>query len=385
MVQGLSEVDAAEWDALVGEDDPFAEHAFLHTLEESGSVGERAGWLPLHLVVREHGALVGALPLYLKAHSYGEYVFDWGWADAAAHMGEPYYPKLVSMAPLTPATGRRLLLHPRADAPEVTRALVAGLREVAERTEASSIHLLYLTPEERDALIDASCDVFGEETALTPRVSMQYHWHARGDASFDEFLSRFRASERKKVRKERRAVADAGLTIHTRPGAELDARDWELLRRFYRDTCRRKGSPAYLTSRFFELAPTRLSHLALAVFAFHGDEPVAATLSFEKGRHLYGRYWGCRDDHEMLHFELCYYRLIERAIARGVTRFEAGAQGGHKLKRGLLPAEVHSAHWIRHPHLRFAVNDFLAREAMQVRRHIEELTEHGPFHRAHQG
>ncbi|MCB9630808.1 MAG: GNAT family N-acetyltransferase [Sandaracinus sp.] len=205
--------------------------------------------------------------------------------------------------------------------------------------------------------------------------------HAQGDRSFDDFLGRFRSSERKKVRKERRAVVDAGLEIAVRPGSELSASDWELLRRFYRDTCMRKGSHPYLTNRFFDLAATRLAHVALGVFALRDGEPVAATLSFEKGAHLYGRYWGCLEDHEMLHFELCYYQLIERAIARGVTRFEAGAQGGHKLKRGLLPAEVHSVHWIADPRLRFGVQEFLQREAAQVRRQIAMLEEHGPFRR----
>ncbi|MEZ4252583.1 MAG: GNAT family N-acetyltransferase [Polyangiales bacterium] len=382
VVQGLGEVDPNEWNALVGDDDPFVEHAFLHVLEESGSVGGRAGWLPLHLMVRDDsGRAIGALPLYLKDHSYGEYVFDWGWADGAARAGVEYYPKLVSMAPMTPATGRRLLIHPEADPAVVTRALVAGLRAVAEETSASSIHLLYVTPEERDAVVEASRDLAGENDAFAPRVSMQYHWHAQGDRSFDDFLGRFRSSERKKVRKERRAVVDAGLEIAVRPGSELSASDWELLRRFYRDTCMRKGSHPYLTNRFFDLAATRLAHVALGVFALRDGEPVAATLSFEKGAHLYGRYWGCLEDHEMLHFELCYYQLIERAIARGVTRFEAGAQGGHKLKRGLLPAEVHSVHWIADPRLRFGVQEFLQREAAQVRRQIAMLEEHGPFRR----
>lgn len=380
VVMGLSDVDPHEWDALAGDDDPFAEHAFLHTLELSGSVGEDSGWIPLHLLVRDEGRLIGALPLYLKEHSYGEYVFDWGWADGAARLRIPYYPKLVSMAPLTPATGRRVLIHPRADAERVTSALVGGLHAVADRTEASSIHLLYLSPEERDSLMRASRE-HGDETAFEPRVSMQYHWHAEGDATFDAFLARFRSSERKKVRKERRAVQESGLTIRTRPGTELDARDWAHLRRFYHDTCAKKGSHPYLADRFFDLAATRLAHRALAVFAYRDDVPVAATLSFEKGAHLYGRYWGCREDYEMLHFELCYYRLIERAIERGVTRFEAGAQGGHKLKRGLLPAEVHSLHWVRDPRLRLAVSDFLRREAATTRRHIAQLAEHGPFHR----
>ncbi|MBX3245918.1 MAG: N-acetyltransferase [Myxococcales bacterium] len=379
VVSDLREVDPQAWDRLAGDDDPFAEHAFLLALEESGSVGADAGWLPVHLVVKDDaGRLVGALPLYLKEHSYGEYIFDWGWADAAARLGLEYYPKLVAMAPLTPATGTRVLVAPDAERARVVEALVAGLYELADQTSASSIHVLFVSDEERDDLVRASRALRGDEDALAPRLSMQYHWRAAGDRAFDDYLARFRSSDRKKVRKERRAVEAAGIEIRAREASSLDARDWSLLRSFYRDTCRRKGSYPYLTDEFFELGPARLGR-ALALMAYREGAPVAATLSFEKGRHLYGRYWGCVEDHEMLHFELCYYRLIERAIERGYTRFEAGAQGGHKLKRGLLPAPIHSVHWVRDPRLRFGVSDFLRREAAALRHQMDVLAAHSPF------
>jgi len=373
LIERLAEVDADAWDAVAGEDDPFVEHAFLSTLEESGTVGGDSGWDPLHVTVWDGERLVGALPLYVKDHSYGEYIFDWAWADAAYRVGVEYYPKLVSMAPVTPATGTRFLVHPEVDRAQVVGEIFEGCFEAAEQSKASSIHLLFLTREERD---EAAAD-----DRFSPRLTMQYHWHNEGWESFDDFLGAFRSSMRKKVRKERRKVDEAGLEIRVRPGSELDADDWQMLRRFYHDTCGRKGSYPYLSRRFFELGAQSLRERALAVMAYRDGEAVAATLNFEKGKHLYGRYWGCTEDYEMLHFELCYYQLIERAIERGCARFEAGAQGTHKLRRGLMPSPIHSAHWIRHPMLRGAIADFLPREAFAVTQQMEELAQHGPFRR----
>lgn len=371
--EGLAGISPEAWDALTGPDDPFVEHAFLSTLEQSGSVGAEAGWLPLHLTAWDGERLVGALPLYLKDHSYGEYIFDWGWADAAHRASIAYYPKLVSMVPVTPATGRRFLVADDADREEVIGTLVAGLQEVAAATDASSVHLLFLTREERDAVLRLG--------PYLPRLSMQFHWHNEGYADFEDFLARFRASYRKKVRRERRAVAEAGVRVRVVPGEDLTPEDWRRLRQFYRDTCARKGSYPYLTDSFFELGATRLAPRALAVLAERGGRIVAGTLNFEKGRHLYGRYWGCAEELEMLHFELCYYSLIERAIERGARRFEAGAQGSHKLRRGMLPAEIHSVHWIADPRLRQAVAEFLPREAFAVQRQIAELRSQSPFRR----
>ncbi len=373
VLRGLAGVSPAAWDALAGADDPFVEHAFLSTLEQSGSVGAKAGWLPVHLTAWDDERLVGALPLYLKDHSYGEYIFDWSWADAAHRAGIAYYPKLVSMVPVTPATGRRFLVAPGADRLEVIGTLVAGLQEVAADTDASSIHLLFLTRQERDAVLRL--------TPYLPRLSMQFHWHNEGYSNFDDFLSRLRASYRKKVRRERRSVAEAGVRVRVVAGEDLGPQEWRHLRCFYRDTCARKGSYPYLTDRFFELGAERLKARAVAVLAHREDRIVAGTLSFEKGRHLYGRYWGCTEDLEMLHFELCYYSLIERAIERGAHRFEAGAQGSHKLGRGMLPTAIHSLHWVADPHLRQAVADFLPREAFAVQRQIDELRSRSPFKR----
>lgn len=358
---------------MVGDDDPFVEHEFLSLLEQSGSVGRGSGWEPLHVTAWRQRRLVGALPLYLKTHSYGEYIFDWGWADAAMRLGSDYYPKLVSMVPVTPVTGRRFLFAPGEDPETMAARLIDGCLEVAQSVKASSIHLLFLNAQERQWV--------AHDGRLMERLSFQFHWHNEGYETFDQFLGSFRSSMRKKLRKERRIAAEAQLEITKIPGDELSASDWRTLEHLYRATCHRKGSYPYLTAEFFELAPSALDGSPLIFAARDAGRIVAASLNFQKGKHLYGRYWGASQRHEMLHFELCYYRLIEHAIEHGMARFEAGAQGAHKLRRGLMPAPIFSAHWIRHPVLRDAVADFLPREAASVREQIRELSHHGPFRR----
>jgi predicted N-acyltransferase len=371
---GLGDLDPVAWDALTGTDDPFVEHAFLRTLETSGSVGAGTGWQPVHVTVWDAGELVAALPLYLKTHGYGEFIFDFEWAHAAMRARIRYYPKLVSMVPFTPATGRRLLLAPGRDPTPLVQALLAGARAVADEADASSIHLLFLTAAERDLVL--------ADPHYMPRLSCQYHWHHAGERSFDDYLGRMRSEARKNVRKERRRALDGGLRVRTLTGPELGDREWAALDAFYRDTCRRKGSEPYLAPGFFDLLRrTPCLGRVVAVLAYDGDEPVAGTIDFEKGRHLYGRYWGSLERYDALHFELCYYRLIERAIERGCTRFEAGAQGTHKIKRGLVPTEVYSAHWLRSPALAAAVADYLSREAEAVREEMRRLATLSPFRR----
>ena len=372
-MSSLKSVDPGAWDALAGEDDPFVEHAFLSLLEESGSVGRGSGWEPAHVTAWRGKRLVGALPLYLKTHSYGEYIFDWGWADAASRLGVSYYPKLVAMVPVTPVTGRRFLLAPGEDEQELVSGLIDGCFEVAEATKASSIHLLFLSAEEESWV--------ARDARLMSRLSFQFHWRNANYHDFDDFVGRFRSSMRKKLRRERRVAAQTSLRIDKLHGDELSLDDWRTVERLYRATCRRKGSYPYLTSDFFELAPTVLNGSPLVVAARDEGSIVAASLNFAKGGHLYGRYWGASQRHDMLHFELCYYRLIEHAIDHGMRRFEAGAQGTHKLRRGLMPVPIHSGHFIRHPVLAQAVADFLPREAASVREQIRELSRHGPFRR----
>jgi uncharacterized protein len=361
------------WDALAGEDDPFLEHAFLATLEASQSVGARAGCEPRLVLARQGGKLVGAVPLYLKNNSHGEFIFDWGWADASERAGLPYYPKLVAAIPFTPATGHRVLVRPDADAAAVTAALLAGVRELAVQERVSSVHFLFCTENEKATLA---------RHEYLPRLSLQFHWQNRAERpfeSFEDYLSTFRSRNRKEVRKERQRAAAHGLRFRVATGAELDDRDWAALHRFYVTNVRRHHGIPYLRPAFFELAREALAHRLVATLAYRGDEPVAGTVNFEKGRHLYGRYWGCLADYEMLHFELCYYQLIDRAIARRHTLFEAGAQGEHKLKRGLAPAFTHSAHFIGHPALRTAIAGFVEREARGVEDALREYAEHTPF------
>ena len=366
-------MDPNAWNQLVGDDDPFVEHAFLSLLEESGSVGRGSGWEPAHVTAWRGKRLVGALPLYLKTHSYGEYIFDWGWADAASRLGIGYYPKLVAMVPVTPVTGRRFLYAQDEEPSALVSRLIDGCFEVAEASRASSIHLLFLSPQEQEWV--------ARDGRLMKRLSFQFHWRNAGYATFDDFVGEFRSSMRKKLRKERRVAAETTLQIEKLLGDELGAEDWRALERLYRATCRRKGSYPYLSEEFFELAPSALAGSPVVFAARDAGRIVAASLNFAKGGHLYGRYWGATQRHDMLHFELCYYRLIEHAIDHRMRRFEAGAQGTHKLRRGLMPAPIYSGHWIRHPVLAQAVADFLPREAASVQEQISELSQHGPFRR----
>lgn len=370
----MDDVARGAWDALATGDDPFVEHAFLSTLEDSGSVGEGTGWAPRHVAVFEGDELVGALPLYRKTHSYGEYIFDWAWASAAQRAGLPYYPKLVSMVPFTPATGTRFLVHPSKDRRAITKLLLDGAFEALERERAWSIHLLFLSEGERV--------IAAEDPRWVSRLSYQFHFANQGYTTFDDFVGRFRADMRKKLRRERREAAALGLEVRVLEGDEIEGEHLRAMRRFYEGTCARKGAYPYLESRFFELAAERLRDRMVLAMAFdRGGEPVAGTLNFEKGGCLYGRYWGADEAFMMLHFELCYYRLIERAIERQHVRFEAGAQGEHKLRRGMLPRATHSAHYLRHPGLHEAVADFVHREAEVVASEMEALAEHGPFRR----
>ncbi len=376
ILSSITGVTAPVWDALVGDDDPFVEHSFLAALETSQSVGADSGCVPRLVLARDGGQLLGAVPLYLKTHSYGEYIFDWAWADAAHRAGIQYYPKLVAAVPFTPVTGHRMLVAPGADVAAVGAELLRGVRTVADAERASSVHFLFCTDEERQILAG------DQNTRYVPRLSMQFHWENRRDEpfeSFDDYLSTFRSRNRKQVRKERAAAAAHGLSFRTATGAELDTEDWAALQRFYAINVARHQGIEYLQPAFFEIIRETLGHRVVATLAYRGSQAVAGTINFEKGRHLYGRYWGCLEEFEMLHFELCYYQLIERAIEHGYTRFEAGAQGEHKLKRGLLPSFTYSAHWIRHPELAAAIGEFVVAEATAITERTALYATHSPF------
>jgi predicted N-acyltransferase len=372
-VSDLAQIAPEAWDRLTGDDDPFVEHAFLHGLAQTRCVGPTTGWLSYHVVAREQGELVAALPLYLKEHSYGEYVFDFAWAQAAMRAGLRYYPKLVGMAPFTPATGRRFLIAPGVDEQRAVSALLDGALDALKRNRASSIHLHFLNAHEAE-LVRA-------DGRFQARLSSQFHWQNHGYASFDEHLATFRSVVRKEVRKERRRVVESGVAVSVVEGPQLTAAEWDALRSFYFDTCDKHGSGPYLTPEFFDAIRRTHAKRVVAVLARDKGEIVAGTLNFEKGKHLYGRYWGSTSHYDSLHFELCYHRLIERAIERGYERFEAGAQGTHKLRRGLLPSAIHNACYVADPQLALAVSDFLVREEHAVHHELAALTHHGPSHR----
>ncbi|MFT3928112.1 MAG: GNAT family N-acetyltransferase [Myxococcales bacterium] len=369
----LAHVDARAWDALVEPDNPFTEHGFLALLETSRSVGPRAtGWVPCHVLLKHAGELVGALPLYLKHHSYGEFIFDFGWAQAAMGAGLSYYPKLVSAVPLTPAGGRRLLSHPAHPRAEIVRELLEAARVATRELRASSLHILFCTEEER---------TLAAELGFAPRLSQQYHLDHQGELhTFQDFANSLRNASRKQVRKERARAHELGLDLSMRKVAELPERDIAALWEFYNSTIDNHGSEAYLTQAFFDGLPHN-PH-AYATLAHDGTEAVAGALFFHKGKHLYGRYWGARREHPMLHFELCYYLPLEWGLARGVTHFEAGAQGEHKIKRGYLPRPCYSAHWAVHPGLQRAIADFVLREEPYVRAQMDMLRESTPFKRS---
>jgi uncharacterized protein len=368
----LRDVSPDEWDALAHPDDPFTRHGFLALLEASESVGPpRTGWQPLHVLVRAGGRLVGAMPLYLKHHSYGEFIFDFSWAGAAARAGLRYYPKLVSAVPMTPAAGPRLLVHPEADGEAVRDLLVQGARAVMQKAGASSLHVLFCREADTHALA---------RNGLHVRHSLQYQFDSpAGVRSFEELCGHLRSPSRKQVRNERKKAHAYGLALSMRPFGELDARDVAAMWEFYLTTIDRHGSEPYLTRAFFE-GLVHNSH-ALAAMAHRDGEPVAGSLFFHAGKALFGRYWGAREDLPMLHFELCYYFPLAWALPRGIEHVEAGAQGEHKIKRGFLPRTCYSAHLAAHPGLDHAIADFVREEALHVAEAGRTLAEGTPFKR----
>jgi predicted N-acyltransferase len=361
----VGELPAGEWDGLAG-NNPFVSHAFLTALEDSGSVGPGTGWSPAPItIVDAAGRLIAALPAYLKDHSQGEYVFDHAWADAWHRAGGAYYPKLQIAAPFTPATGPRLLLADPALAPVLLRAA----EQLCEQNGLSSAHATFIEP--------AQVPLF-EAAGWLLRSDIQFHWINRGYACFDDFLAVLSSRKRKDLRKERAAAQD-GITIRHLTGAEIRPEHWDAFWRFYQDTGARKWGRPYLTRAAFDLLGERMGDRVLLILAVAGEQAIAGALNFIGHDALYGRYWGATVDKPFLHFELCYYQAIDAAIARGLTRVEAGAQGGHKLARGYEPVQTWSAHHIVHPGFRAAVANFLERERAGVTADRNYLAERTPF------
>jgi predicted N-acyltransferase len=364
----LASVDAAAWNALAG-DSPFLRHEFLYALEQSGCVGAGTTWQPCYVVARDDRGLAGALPLFIKYDSHGEFVFDWGWADAYERAGRNYYPKLVAAVPFTPATGRRLLLRDAQDA-AVAAHLLDAARATAEEIGASSLHVLFPTDSERQLL---------EGSGFLLRKACQFHWANDGYASFDEFLGRFSADKRKKAKRERRRVAEAGIEFEHLRGDEPTPADWDAIMEFYSRTFWRRGREPYLNREFFAAIAATMPSELVVVLARHQGVPIATALCFRSSTTLYGRYWGSGGDFHSLHFETCYYQGIDYCIRERLERFEPGTQGEHKVARGFIPQPTWSCHWLRDRDFHRAVGSFLARETPHVDAYMDEVGEHVPY------
>lgn len=363
----VREFEAAVWDACADSANPFVSHAFLTALEESGSVGGRSGWQPLPIVLGDDDRPDAMLPAYVKSHSQGEYVFDHAWADAWTRAGGDYYPKLQIAVPFSPVPGPRLLTQNVA----LTRPLLAAAQAVVDQNGLSSAHATFVEP--------AQIGLF-EEAGWLIREGVQFHWTNAGYGSFDDFLAALAARKRKAIRRERERAVE-GLDIVHLTGAEITEAHWDAFWVFYQDTGSRKWGRPYLTRPFFSLLGERMGAQLLLILALRDRRPIAGALNVIGADALFGRYWGCTEEVPFLHFELCYYQAIEAAIARGLSRVEAGAQGEHKLARGYLPVPTWSAHYIPDPGFRAAVADFVARERRAMDREIDALADWGPFKR----
>lgn len=374
----LEDIPPEDWDACANPHgharpiDPFTTHRFLHALEASGSVGKGTGWEPHYLTVHQAGQMIACAPLYAKGHSQGEYVFDHSWAHALEDAGGRYYPKLQIAVPFTPATGRRFLTRPGYETAGLA-ALLQGAVQVGADNGLSSLHVTFCTEAEAIA---------GEKIGLIHRLGQQYHWEDDGYADFDDFLASLSSRKRKNIRKERATAQGFGGQIIALTGDALDDAHWDAFWQFYQDTGARKWGNPYLTRAFFDEVHRTMADDILLVMAERDGVPVAGALNFIGHHTLYGRYWGAREHHPCLHFELCYYQAIDHALAMGLSRVEAGAQGDHKLARGYMPVPTHSLHWISDPGFRDAVADFVTREAQAIGEDIELLTEMGPFKRS---
>ena len=369
----IDAIPASDWNRLAGSN-PFLRHEFLAALEHSGCVGMQTGWQPRHLsYTDETGRLIGALPLYLKFHSYGEYVFDWAWAEAWQRAGLAYYPKLVAAVPFSPVSGPRLLLAPSAKQGNIAAALISKTRELAVTHTASSVHCLFPYTDEIQ---------YWESQKYMLRKDCQFHWHNRDYRGFDDYLAALSAENRKKVKRERRRVAEAGITHRIYSGDQLDDRLLDVLYRFYSATYAKRARPAYLNRGFFAEIAAGMPDALRVIFAFLDAEPVACAICFRDAESLYGRHWGCEREFHSLHFETCYYQGIEYCIREGLKHFNPGVQGEHKLARGFEPSVTHSLHWIAEPTFRKAIGDFLQQESRMVDAYVREAAQHLPYRSA---
>jgi hypothetical protein len=370
-----ADIGAAAWNACANPEGaadphPFTRYEFFAACEESGSATAQTGWRPAHIAIEHDSRIIGLLPTYLKNHSQGEYVFDSAWADALERAGGDYYPKLQASVPFTPVTGNRLLVAAGADVAAVREALLATGATAVKELNASSLHITFLTKDEWDA---------AGAVGFLQRTDQQFHWENRGYRDFDQFLGELSSAKRKNLRKERAAVREAGVTFDWLTGSDITERHWDTFFDFYMDTGGRKWGRPYLTRDFFSRVGASMGEQIVLIFARRAGRTIAGALNFAGSGVLYGRNWGCTEFVPFLHFETCYYQAIDFAIARGLKKVEAGAQGAHKLLRGYMPTPTYSAHYIAHAGLRRAVDEYLRRERQAVAEHIEELAERGPF------
>ncbi len=369
-IPAIREIDPRRWNALQGADNPFLRHEFLEALERHGAVSRENGWVPYHLLLEDGETLAAAAPAYIKGNSWGEFVFDFAWAHAYERNGLEYYPKLIIAVPYSPVNGPRMLLNPDYPAEGLRHALADGARQMADAMEISSVHWLFAR--------DADMEIL-EEADYARREGCQYHWRNAGYADFDDFLAGLSAKKRKNIRRERRRVTEQGLTMRTVHGDEAGPALWDALHGFYEDTFHAHGNlPVITRDCFVELGETLGDRVVLFV-AEDGGEPVAGAICLRSEDTLYGRYWGAARDYDGLHFEACYYQGIDYCIRHGLSRFEPGAQGEHKVARGFLPVLTHSAHYLRDAQFRAAVDDFLERERSAVARYAEDLAAEGPY------
>jgi uncharacterized protein len=374
IIEDLAEIPAAEWDALRTQtpgDNPFLAYAFLRALQDSRCASPTTGWTPQFITLWQEDELIGAMPLYVKSHSWGEFVFDWAWAEAYERHGLRYYPKLVSSVPFTPVTGARLL----AASDAVRAQLIAAALQLAKESGASSLHCLF--PPESQALEM-------QAQGMLLRKGVQFHWRNPGYLDFADYLSGMRRDKRKKIQQERRRVNDAGIVFQHLRGEQITPEHWQFFMRCYARTHQQFNSPQALNLDFFLRVGATMPENTLLIIALKDDQPLASALNFHDDHALYGRSWGTLEYHDGLHFETCYYQAIEFCIANRIATFEGGAQGEHKLARGFLPVTTWSAHWLAHPRFASAVEEFLQRESGGIERYVDELNENSPFKRATQ-
>ena len=369
-INSMSQVDSTSWNQLAGDADPFLRHEFLLALEQSGSVCQKSGWIPAHLLVLDDDSLIAFMPLYLKNHSWGEYVFDHQWAEAYHQQGLEYYPKWLTAIPLTPCQGTRIVIKESISSLKVTQALLSFIKQLSEQPNVSSWHCLFPTLQEAELL---------KSLELSIREGVQFQWFNNHYQDFDAFLQTLNTSKRKMIKRERRRIQEQDIRLLRISGAKVSPLQWQIFYNFYSITYLKKGSQPYLNLAFFQQIAATMGEQLLLVLAFKDDLPIAAALSFIGRETLYGRYWGCDEEYSNLHFETCYYQGLDYCIENGLQRFDSGAQGEHKIARGFEPITTYSAHWLKDKRFAKAIEDFVTEEKIMLARYKQKASTFLPF------